>query len=90
MLLRTVGTSASLPALIVATVSTPWVGRTRGRTAAAVVVLFVLRRRGVGGGHLAVLGRRGHAPTPVLVEDEHGRATLEARVSTLAGPVTVA
>lgn len=88
MLLWTVGTSTSLPALIVATISTPWVGRTRGRTAAAV--LFVLRRRCVGGGHLAVLGRRGHAPTPVLVEDEHGRATLEARVATLAGPVTVA
>ena len=54
-----------------------------------VVDLVVLRGRG-GGGHGAVVGGRGQAALPLLVEDEHGGAALEARVAALARPVAVA
>lgn len=40
--------------------------------------------------YVAVLCRRRDASLPGLVEDEHGWASLEARVSSLAGPVAVA
>jgi hypothetical protein len=41
-------------------------------------------------GHFAVFGGRRHAPLPVLVEDQHGWAPLEARISPLARPIPVA
>ena len=42
------------------------------------------------GGNFTVLSGRGDAPLPVLVEDQHGGATLETRISSLARPVPVA
>ena len=56
--------------------------------AVAVALLVV---RGAGGGRdVAVLGGRGHASLPLLVEDEHGGTALEAGVAALARPVAVA
>ncbi len=58
--------------------------------AAATSVAVVVVGRAGGGWDVAVLGWRGDAPLAGLIEDEHGRASLEARVATLAGPVAVA
>ena len=60
-----------------------------GLSAGAVLVLKVLWR-GCRGGNVAVLGGRGDAPLPQLVEHEHGGAPLEAGVAALARPVSVA
>jgi hypothetical protein len=51
---------------------------------------LILWGRGAGGGHLTVLGGWSHTTLPVFVEDQHGGTPLEARVSALAGPVSVA
>ena len=58
--------------------------------AGAGEVILLAGGRGFGGGDLAVLGGRGHAAPPVLVEHEHGGAALQPRVAALARPVPVA
>ena len=55
---------------------------------AAVVEVLLARKRGRGGGHLAVLGGGSHAAPAILVEHKHSGATLQTRVSTLARPVS--
>lgn len=42
------------------------------------------------GRSLAILSRRSHAAERTLVKDQSGRAPLETRITTLAGPVAVA
>ncbi len=59
--------------------------------AAPVSVSDLLVLGGGGGhGHITVLGGRGDAPPPLLVEHQHGGAPLEAGVATLTRPVSVA
>ena len=55
---------------------------------AAVVEVLLARERGRGGRHLAVLSGGRHATPAVLVEHKHGGAALQARVSSLARPVS--
>jgi len=57
---------------------------------AAIVEVLLARERGRGGRHLAVLSGGSHATPAVLVEHKHGGAALQARVSSLARPVSVA
>lgn len=55
---------------------------------AAIVEVLLARERGRGGRHLAVLSGGSHATPAVLVEHKHGGAALQARVSSLARPVS--
>jgi len=57
---------------------------------AAVVEVLLAGKRRRGGRHLAILSGGSHAAPAILVEDKHGGATLQTRVSTLARPVSVA
>jgi hypothetical protein len=51
--------------------------------------LFIWRW-GAGGGYFTVLGGRSHTTLPEFVKDKHSRTSLEAGISTLARPVSVA
>jgi len=59
-------------------------------TRAGKVVIFLSWRRSFGGWNFTVFSWWRDATSPLLVEDQHGRTSLESRVSALTGPVPVA
>jgi len=60
-----------------------------GAGAGEVVVSVLAGRRGFGCWHFTVFSGRSDAAPPVLVEHEHGGASLEPGVASLARPVSV-
>jgi len=70
----------------------PRVGRLlRLVTEAGLEIVFILlaRWRCFGCWNFTVFSWRGHAASPVLIEDQHGGASLEPGVASLAGPIPV-
>jgi len=66
-------------------------GLLRLLTEAGLEIVFILlaRWRCFGCWNFTVFSWRGHAASPVLIEDQHGGASLEPGVASLAGPVPV-
>ena len=70
----------------------PWVGRLLRLVTGAgweIVLVLLAWWRCFGCWNFTVFSWWSHAPSPVLIEDQHGGAPLEPGVASLAGPVPV-